>query len=43
VRRFLGHLGHPDAISAAIETVERRAVAVELVAENEDEISGHAE
>jgi hypothetical protein len=42
MRRFLGHLGHPDAVLAAIEAVEGGATAIELVAEHENQVSGHA-
>ena len=35
VRRFLGHLGHPDRVARGIEAVERGGVEVELVAQHE--------
>ena len=41
MRRLPRHLRHPDGIRKGIESVEGRRVAVELVAENEDEVAGH--
>jgi hypothetical protein len=41
MRRLPRHLRHPDGILKGIEAVEGRRVAVELVAENEDEHREH--
>jgi hypothetical protein len=39
VRRLVRRLAHPHRIDRGIEAVECGTVAVELIAENEDEIS----
>ena len=41
MRRLPRHLCHPDGILGGIESVKGRRAAVELVAENEDEVAGH--
>jgi hypothetical protein len=41
MRRLPRHLRHPDGILEGIESVKGRRVAVELVAENENEMAGH--
>ena len=43
VGRLLGDLRHPHPIPAAVEPVESRAAAVELVAEHEHESASHRE
>ena len=44
VRRFLGHLGHPDRILRGVETVEGGGLQVELVAQHDHQVrsSAHA-
>ena len=39
VGRLLGDLGHPDGIARWIEAFEGGGVAVELIAENDDEVA----
>jgi len=39
VRRLVRCLAHPDGIAARIEAVERGAVAVQLVAQHQDEVA----
>ena len=39
VRGLCTHLGHPECVLAAIETIEGGGIAIELVAEDDDEMA----